>query len=52
MTKEELAAMLNGREYGKEITKAEEEKAKANGLVVIYGYSDDNVELRRHLVDR
>lgn len=45
MTKEELAAKLNGREYGDEITEAEEREAKAAGLVVIYGYSDDNTEL-------
>lgn len=51
MTKEELAAMLNGREYGAEITKAEEAIAKAAGLVVIFGYSDDNVELRGSIND-
>lgn len=46
MTKEELAAILNGREYGSEITSAEEADAKAAGLLVVFGYSDDNVELR------
>ena len=46
MTKEELAGMLNGREYGNEITKPEERLAKEDGLVVVFGYSDDNVELR------
>lgn len=46
LTKEELAARLNGREYGSEITKAEEVEAKEAGLVVVFGYSDDNVELR------
>ena len=46
MTKEQLAEKLNGREYGSEITKEEEADAKASGLVVIFGYSDDNVELR------
>lgn len=44
MTKEELAAKLNGREMRKEITRAEAEEAKKDGLLVIYGYSDDNTE--------
>lgn len=46
LTKETLAALLNGREYGNEITQDEERQAKAAGLVVVFGYSDDNVELR------
>lgn len=46
MTKEELAARLTGREYRKEMTKDEEAEAKAAGLVAIFGYSDDGVELR------
>lgn len=46
MTAKELAAMLSGREYGMEISREEEQEAKAAGLVVVYGYSDDNVELR------
>ncbi len=46
MTKNELAAKLHGRSYGKEITTQEETEAKAAGLVVIFGYSDDNAELR------
>ena len=45
-TKEQFAAMLNGREYGSEITPAEEREAKKSGLVVVLGYSDDNVEMR------
>lgn len=51
MNKEELAALLNGREYGQEITLAEESAAKAAGLVVVFGYSDDNVELRGAISD-
>lgn len=47
----ELAAILNGREYCHEITKAEEAQAKAAGLVVVFGYSDDNVELRGAIDD-
>lgn len=46
MNASEFAALLNGREYGSEITEAEEAQAKAAGLVVVFGYSDDNVELR------
>lgn len=51
MTKEELAALLNGREYGDEITPVECAKASAAGLVVVFGYSDDNVELRGAMED-
>lgn len=46
MTAKELAAELSGREYGMEISLGEEQEAKAAGLVVVYGYSDDSVELR------
>lgn len=41
MTKEELAALLNNREYCKEITCAEARSAKADLLVAIFGASDD-----------
>lgn len=51
MTKEQLAAKLDGREYGNEITDAEEKQAQASGLVVVFGYSDDNVEFRGCIVD-
>ena len=51
ITKEEMAALLNGREYAHEITKAECQQAKDSGLVVIFGYSDDNVELRGAIHD-
>ena len=44
-TKETLAALLNGREYRSEITKEETAEAKASGLVVVFGYSDDNAEM-------
>ena len=46
MTAKELAAMLTGREVGGELFPEEEQMAKACGLVVVYGYYDDNVELR------
>jgi hypothetical protein len=51
MTKEDLASLLNGREYGEEITKLEEAQAKNNGLVVVFGYSDDNMEFRGAIND-
>jgi hypothetical protein len=46
LTKESLAARLTGRESGSEITRDEEAEAKAAGLIVLFGYSDDNLELR------
>lgn len=46
MTKFELAAQLNGREYREEITPEEEKLAKDAGLVVIFGASDDLCEFR------
>ena len=51
MTKEELAMLLNGREYTEEITKDEEQQAKESGLVVVYGASDDIVEFRGAICD-
>lgn len=46
ITKEDLAKIIDGREYGNELSKSEEVEAKASGLVVAFGYSDDNVEFR------
>ena len=46
MTAKELAQMLNGREYGFEITVQEEQMAKDSGLVVVFGCSDDILEFR------
>jgi hypothetical protein len=51
MTKETLAALLNGREYEYEITPEEEAQAKAAGLVVAFGYGDDNTVLRGAIND-
>lgn len=42
----EFANLLNNREYREEITKEEEKIAKENNLIVIFWYSDDNIELR------
>jgi len=46
MKPSEIASMLNGRQYMNEITGAEEGIAKALGMVIMFGYSDDNVEIR------
>lgn len=41
-----VAEKLNGREYGSELTEEEADQLKNIGLVVAYGYSDDNIEFR------
>jgi hypothetical protein len=51
MNKETLASMLHGREYGNEITREEASIAKQNRLVVVFGASDDLVELRGFIDD-
>lgn len=45
MTKEELAALINGREYGDEITYDEINAAEKSNLLVVFGRSDDLIEL-------
>jgi hypothetical protein len=42
----QFAARLNGRQYREEMTHAEEVEAKALGLIVIFGASDDLLEFR------
>ncbi len=51
MDKIQLANLLNGREIRKEITKEEQISAQANGLVVVFGASDDLMELRGAIYD-
>jgi hypothetical protein len=46
-----LAALLTGREYRHEITRAEMADAKAAGLVVAFGASDDLLEFRGAIDD-
>lgn len=46
MNTKEAAALLNGREYTKEITRDEEAALKAAGLVAVFGASDDLMEFR------
>jgi hypothetical protein len=51
LTAQALAARLTGREYRHEISGPEEAEAKAAGLVVVFGASDDLVELRGAIDD-
>ena len=46
-----FAEKLGTRQIGKEITKEEEAEAKAAGLVVVFGYSDDGTEFRGAIRD-
>jgi len=46
MNKEELAKLLDGCEYRKEITHEQDQIAKDNNLVVVFGASDDLTEFR------
>lgn len=46
MTAKEAAALLDGREYRKEITRDEEAVLKSAGLVAAFGASDDLMEFR------
>lgn len=43
---QELAARINGRQYREETTKVDEQEAKAAGLVIVFGASDDLMEFR------
>lgn len=51
LSKELLAGLLTGREYGREMVKEEEQQAKAAGLIVIFGASDDLMEFRGFVND-
>lgn len=51
MTSKEMAALLDGNQYGQEITKEQEMTAADSNLVVVFGYSDDDVELRGEIND-
>jgi hypothetical protein len=42
----EWAELLNGREYGLEITKEEETQAWEDSVYIIFGASDDLIEIR------
>lgn len=47
----EFAQKLNGREYGSEITRTEENEAEKLGFVVVFGASDDLCEFRGAIDD-
>lgn len=51
MTKEQLAAKITGREYGEELFPEEEQAARAAGLVIVFGASDDLLEFRGAIND-
>ncbi|SDF79673.1 MULTISPECIES: KTSC domain-containing protein [unclassified Duganella] len=51
LTKESLAVALHGREYPFDLSAEEQAQAKAAGLVVIFGASDDLMELRGAIND-
>lgn len=51
MTAKELAQRLDGHEYGKGMTGQEAAAAKAAGLVIAYGYSDDLLEFEGAIYD-
>ncbi len=51
MTKEELAVMLDGRQYLKETTPQIEQLARDNNLLIVYGESDDLCEFRGAIDD-
>lgn len=51
MDAKELAALLNGCEYRDEITREVEAQAKDDGLVVVFGASDDLIEFRGAIHD-
>jgi hypothetical protein len=44
ITKEEMAARLDGRKIGREVTSQDRTDAIASGLVIVYGASDDLME--------
>ena len=51
MKKEELAKILNDRQYGEEMIYEEHLQAKEDGLLVCFGYSDDLLEFRGIMSD-
>lgn len=51
MTRDEFAAMLNGRQYRNEMTRDEERMAYVSGLLVVFGASDDLTEFSGVIAD-
>lgn len=51
MTANELAAKIDGREYGYDIFSDVKAEAKRDGLVIVYGMSDDLMEFEGAIND-
>jgi len=51
MTTQELAKKLDGRQHRDEINEEEESQAKENGIVIVFGASDDLIEFRGAIYD-
>lgn len=51
MDLKDWAQLLTGREIGEEISVNEARLAKSDGVVVVYGYSDDNIEFEGAIRD-
>ena len=51
MSKEELAKMIDNRQYGYDTFKDVIETAEENGLVILYGASDDLAEFEGAIYD-
>ena len=51
MTAKELAQALDGNEFDYELSEFYEKRARESGLVVVFGYSDDNAEFRGAIDD-
>lgn len=51
LTKESLALKLNNCQIDEEISKTDEQEAKKNNLVVVFGASDDLIEFRGAIND-
>ena len=51
MIAKEIAAILDGMEYGEDIKEHDIEYAKVNGAVIVFGASDDLMEFRGAIED-
>jgi hypothetical protein len=51
MNTKEWAGLLTGREYCEELTHPEEKAAKEDGIVIVFGASDDLLEFRGAIDD-
>jgi hypothetical protein len=51
MNAEQWAAHLNGNEYREELDDEEQSQAKADGVLIVFGASDDLIEFRGIILD-